>query len=73
MKAFFKKLVLGKPIDQEAPPLRAIDKRVRNIKAIWNNEQHDDIGITMFELIILKLLIFLGESSKLIKYTIKKT
>ena len=45
MKTFLKKLLLGKPIENEQPIQRAIDKRIRNIQAIWNNEQHDDIGI----------------------------
>ncbi len=42
---FLKKLILGKPSVDEQPTTRAIDKRIRNIKAIWNNDQHDDIGI----------------------------
>lgn len=45
MRIFLRKLLLGKPIINEQPPPRAIDKRIKNIKAIWNNEQHDDIGI----------------------------
>ena len=45
MNFFLKKLILGKPIVDEQPTKGAIDKRVKNIKAIWNNEQHDDIGI----------------------------
>jgi hypothetical protein len=45
MKLFLRKLILGKPIIDEQPVPRAIDKRIKNIKAIWNNEQHDDIGI----------------------------
>jgi hypothetical protein len=62
MKSFIKKLVLGKPIDQETPSLRAIDKRVRNIKAIWNNEQHDDIGIEKIVRLFLAIsqFLFLG-------------
>ncbi len=45
MNVFLRKLILGKPIIDEQPTEGAIHKRVKNIKAIWNNEQHDDIGI----------------------------
>jgi hypothetical protein len=45
MKHFFRKLLLGKPIVYALPTESAIEKRIKNIKAIWNNEQHDDIGI----------------------------
>jgi Ion channel len=45
MKHFFRKLLLGKPISYALPTESAIEKRLKNIKAIWNNEQHDDIGI----------------------------
>ena len=43
MKFFLKKLILGNPSVDEAPTQPAIQKRVKNIKTIWNNEQHDDI------------------------------
>lgn len=45
MKTIIKKLILGKPSVDEQPTEGALHKRVKNIKAIWNNEQHDDIGI----------------------------
>lgn len=45
MKVFLKKLILGKPSVDERPTEGAIHKRLKNIKAIWNNEQHDDIGL----------------------------
>lgn len=45
MKLFFRKLILGKPEVDSQPVERAFDKRIKNIKAIWNNEQHNDIGI----------------------------
>jgi hypothetical protein len=37
--------VLGKHTLNELPREGTIAKRVRNIKAIWNNDHHDDIGI----------------------------
>lgn len=53
MKVFLKKLVLGKPSVDEQPTKGTIDRRIRNLKAIWHNEQHDDIGIEK----ILRLLL----------------
>ena len=62
MKFFLQKLILGKPIVDERPVVSAIDKRVRNIKAIWNNEQHDDIGIEKILRLFLAIsqFLFLG-------------
>lgn len=62
MKSFLKKLVLGKPVIDEQPTKGAIDKRIRNIKAIWNNEQHDDIGIEKIVRLFLAIsqFFFLG-------------
>ncbi len=46
MKIFFKKLLLGKHPTGDTPiPVGAIEKRFQNIKAIWNNDHEDDIGI----------------------------
>jgi hypothetical protein len=45
MIQFLRKLLLGRPIEYVKPTESAIGKRIKNIKAIWNNEQHDDIGI----------------------------
>jgi hypothetical protein len=45
VKLLLKKLVLGKPSPHEPPREGTISKRVRNIKAIWNNDHHDDMGI----------------------------
>jgi hypothetical protein len=62
MKLFLKKLILGKPSIDEQPTEGALRKRVKNIKAIWNNEQHDDIGIEKILRLLLALsqFIFLG-------------
>jgi hypothetical protein len=57
MKIFFKKLILGKPSIDEEPTNGAIDKRIRNLKAIWNNNDHDDIGIEK----ILRLLLAISQ------------
>ncbi len=45
MKPFFKKLILGKPSPNQIPKEGTIKKRIRNIKAIWNNDHQDDMGI----------------------------
>jgi len=59
MKIFLKKLILGKPSVDEQPIKGAIDKRIRNIKAIWDNEQHDDIGIEKILRLFLAISQFL--------------
>jgi hypothetical protein len=45
MKQVLRKLLLGRPKEYIKPTESAIGKRIKNIKAIWNNEQHEDIGI----------------------------
>lgn len=45
MKMALYKLVLGRPISGDFPTKGAIEKRVRNIQAIWNNEYDNDVGI----------------------------
>jgi hypothetical protein len=43
MKSFLKKLLLGsKPSEK---PIRAIDERIKTIKAIWNNKHDNDMGL----------------------------
>lgn len=51
MKSFLKKLLLGsKPSEK---PIRAIDERMKTIKAIWNNEHDNDMGLEkMFRLFL---------------------
>lgn len=62
MNSFLKKLILGKPIDRDGKFVSAIDKRKRNIKAIWDNEQHNDIGIEKLIRLFLAIsqFLFLG-------------
>jgi hypothetical protein len=45
VKKIIKKLVLGNQPNHQKPQENTIAKRLRNIKAIWNNDHHDDIGI----------------------------
>ena len=42
---FLKKLIFGKPSLNKRPPHSAIENRINNIKAIWNNDHDDDVGI----------------------------
>ena len=44
MKIFLTKLILGRPVKDEVS-ISPLSKVIKNIKAIWNNEHHDDIGI----------------------------
>ena len=43
MISFVKKLILGSRPSEK--PVSAIEGRIRNIKAIWNNEHDNDMGI----------------------------
>jgi len=45
MKKFFKTLFLGKITKAQKPRFNPIQKRIQNIKSIWNNEHQDDNGI----------------------------
>ena len=62
MKIFLKKLILGKLSVDEQPTKGAIDKRIRNLIVIWDNEQHDDIGIEKILRLFLAIsqFVFLG-------------
>src|SRR5258706_4724895 len=51
MRAVIKKLVLGS--SPSVTPVSAIAGRIKNIKAIWNNEHDNDMGIEkMFRLFL---------------------
>ena len=56
MKRFFKKLIFGKNPSSEISARSVIDKRIHNIRSIWNNELEEDIGIEKL------LRLFLGFS-----------
>jgi hypothetical protein len=70
MKNFLKKLILGKPSVDETPTQPAIQKRIKNIKTIWNNDQHDDIGIEKILRLFLAIsqFVFLGTYVKQVFY-----
>lgn len=70
MKNFLKKLILGNPSVDEKPTSPAIQKRIKNIKAIWNNEQHNDIGLEKILRLFLSIsqFFFLGTYIKQIFY-----
>ena len=45
MKAILKKLLVGKVTRAYTPKYNPIQKRILNIRAIWNNDHQDDNGI----------------------------
>lgn len=45
MKKILRKLLLGNVTNLSEPKLNPIQKRIQNIKAIWNNDHQDDNGI----------------------------
>lgn len=57
MKQFFKKLLLGSNTVEHHPKVGALQKRVNNLRSIWNNEHYDDIGIEK----ILRLFLALSQ------------
>ena len=59
IKYFLKKLVLGKPSQVTKQTQNAFEKRINNIKSIWNNDHHDDIGIEKILRLVLALSQFL--------------
>lgn len=64
MKYFFKKLLLGKVTIKDKPRfnINPIQKRILNIRAIWNNDHQDDNGIEKIVRLFLSFsqLIFPG-------------
>lgn len=59
---FIKKLLVGKISKSESPRFNPIQKRIQNIKSIWNNDHQDDNGIEKVTRIFLSSsqLIFPG-------------
>lgn len=45
MRRIIKKFVLGDKKQGEFQPTGSIGKRIKNIKAIWNNDHQNDVGI----------------------------
>ncbi|HEY4617394.1 MAG TPA: potassium channel family protein [Flavobacterium sp.] len=62
MKKIIRKLLLGNVTKVERPKFNPIQKRVQNIKAIWNNDHQDDNGIEKIVRLFLSssLLFFPG-------------
>ena len=50
---FFKKLLVGKVNHNYTPKYNPIQKRILNIKSIWNNDHQDDNGIEKIVRLIL--------------------
>ena len=68
MRAFFYKLFVGKVSSDDKPKYNPIQKRILNIKSIWNNDHQDDNGIEKIVRLLLSIsqLLFPGIY---IKYT----
>jgi hypothetical protein len=68
MRAFFYKLFVGKVSSNYKPKYNPIQKRILNIKSIWNNDHQDDNGIEKIVRLLLSIsqLLFPGIY---IKYT----
>ena len=62
MKAILKKLLIGKISIIEQKSINPLEKRIQNIKSIWNNDHHDDNGIEKIVRLILSFsqLLFPG-------------
>jgi len=61
-KGFLKKLLLGKVSETYKPKYNSIQKRILNIRAIWNNDHQDDNGIEKIVRLFLSIsqLLFPG-------------
>lgn len=73
MKQFFKKLLLGKVSMKDKPKVDPIQKRILNIKSIWNNDHQDDNGIEKIVRLFLSIsqLVFPGVYIKYVMYKTK--
>ena len=73
MIQFFKKLLLGKVSMKDKPKIDPIQKRLLNIKSIWNNDHQDDNGIEKMIRLFLSIsqFIFPGVYIKYILYKTK--
>jgi hypothetical protein len=62
MKKIIRKLLLGNITKAERPKLNPIQKRIQNIKSIWNNDHQEDNGIEKIVRLFLSssLLFFPG-------------
>jgi hypothetical protein len=62
MKNIIRKLLLGNITKAERPKLHPIQKRIQNIKSIWNNDHQEDNGIEKIVRLFLSssLLFFPG-------------
>lgn len=62
MKSILKKLLLGNVSRIKKPDYNPIQKRIQNIKSIWNNDHQDDNGIEKIVRLLLSssILLFPG-------------
>lgn len=62
MSNFFRKLLLGNVTQNDKPKYNPIERRILNIRAIWNNDHQDDNGIEKIVRLLLSIsqLLFPG-------------
>lgn len=74
MKSFFRKLLLGKVTYKDIPRFNPIERRILNIRAIWNNDHQDDNGIEKIVRLFLSMsqLLFPGVYIKYIACKINR-
>jgi Ion channel len=62
MKKTFLKLFLGKSSNGKQALFNPIEKKIQNIKSIWNNDHHNDIGLEKMVCLVLSssVLLFPG-------------
>lgn len=53
MKKIIKKLLLGKVVENVPPQSNHIQRRIHNIRSIWNNEHQEDNGIEKIVRLVL--------------------
>lgn len=70
MKSILKKLLLGNVSKLPKPDYNPVEKRIQNIKAIWNNNHQDDNGIEKIVRLFLSSsqLLFPGVYIKYLAY-----
>ena len=73
MRSILRKLLVGKVSRDYKPKYNSIQKRILNIKAIWNNDHQDDNGIEKIVRLFLSVsqLLFPGVYIKYLACKIK--
>ena len=57
---FLKKLLIGKVDENYKPKYNPLDRRILNIRSIWNNDHQDDNGIEKIFRLFLSIGLYFG-------------